>query len=401
MDWPTVLIVTGGMTPQVVTEAVFALAKRLDDPCIPIRVVCVATQGVAKRFEEELDCALLRLSQEWDIEPRWGSPVVAVPASADDVPIADVRTYMEGVIYGDFINNLVREETLDEASRVHLSIVGGRKTMSYHGGAAINMWGRPQDELSHVLVGVSEEAKARDPTLEPEDFEHSREFWFPTRASTIITGRGGKRVDARDATIQIPDIPFVPLRDLLPKNLTISRISHQKLVTQLRATIQERLVLRLTLSTQRVKLGDLADFRLEAIHFALYRLMAEWAHDQVEGAGPAGIGPGHRGWLTHHMLRTPQMWGSRNPVQRFIDYYLALGGTADVKNSVSPNPANQKQQAGNVQYFSERLSTLRDGIANHIPNRALQSRIGGHPLPPRPKGRFGLALTPAEIIIDH
>jgi CRISPR-associated protein (TIGR02584 family) len=404
-QWRTVLIVSGGLSPQVVTETVFALATRAEDPCIPDRLICVVTNSVAARFEAELPGALGRLALEWGLDPRWGEPVIRVPLDRDGASVGDVRSYEDAVAYGDDINNLVREETLDANARVHVSIAGGRKSMSYHAGAAIGMWGRPQDELSHVLVGVAPEARARDSSVKPEDFEQSPEFWFPTRKSSMIAGRGGRQIDAATATIELALVPFVPLRELLPKSVVAQPIDHAKLVAHLRAALNDRLLLRLIPKSRQVRFGQLAAFTLPPVHFALYQLMAEWARDKVEGAGPDGVGSGHYGWLSYRMFRDPASVQGPNPLERFFQIYderVHFSGKMDeIRQRLTLLPSNRKQRQENVEYFQERLSALRTTLAAEVPNPILLSRIGGRPLVPGARGRFGLAVTADEIVIDE
>ena len=62
--------------------------------------------------------------------------------------------------------------TLDDDTQLMVSIAGGRKTMGYYAGYALTLFGRHQDQLSHVLVS--------------EEFEGNRDFFFPTRQTEIV-----------------------------------------------------------------------------------------------------------------------------------------------------------------------------------------------------------------------
>ena len=55
----------------------------------------------------------------------------------------------------DFITEQVRQITADPAASLHVSIAGGRKTMGFYAGYALSLFGRAQDQLSHVLVSPS------------------------------------------------------------------------------------------------------------------------------------------------------------------------------------------------------------------------------------------------------
>ena len=65
--WRETLIVTGGSTPQVVTETIYALASRQIDPIVPSKIICVVTKGVADVFESQLENALSRLKQQLSV----------------------------------------------------------------------------------------------------------------------------------------------------------------------------------------------------------------------------------------------------------------------------------------------------------------------------------------------
>ena len=123
-------------------------------------------------------------------------------------PLDDIRTPEQNTLAADFITDTLRRMTESPETELHVSIAGGRKTMGYYLGYALSLYGRPQDRLSHVLVS--------DP------FETNRDFYYPTPYDhPIHSKRGDKQitVDARNARVDLADIPFVRLREGLPKEL--------------------------------------------------------------------------------------------------------------------------------------------------------------------------------------
>ena len=64
----------------------------------------------------------------------------------------DIRTVDDNSYAADQICEIVRELTPDPDTRLHASAAGGRKTMSIYLTAAMQIFGRGQDRLSHVLV---------------------------------------------------------------------------------------------------------------------------------------------------------------------------------------------------------------------------------------------------------
>lgn len=417
-----VLIVTGGQTPQVVTETVYALVTRDVDPIVPTKIVCAVTSQVQERFRNELDGALVRLRRELEIEADWGlRPLawdagraglfVAVPVGPDGAAVQDIRSDAEAVAFGNLAVRIVRHETDDEEARVHLSLAGGRKTMSFHGGAAMSLFGRPDDELSHVLV-------------HPQHFEFCNDFWFPTKASTLVMTRDGKQTfDAKDAQVELGTIPFIRVRDWLPRELRDQPLDYGSYVAQINALRTGPgvvpLFLELTTMGCRVRIGDLPEFTLPNAPFALYQLMAEWKQGRHAGADPQGLGPGHRGWLTARMFEYPEIY-EPNPVERYLEIYeqtyrvgtervdrmrgLQAGGTRSrTARKLSPNPTSEKERADNGAYLRDAKTDLVRGIRVHLQIPDLADRFGAPLREIRTKNvvLFGLRLDPREIVIQE
>src|SRR5262249_46332875 len=94
--------------------------------------------------------------------------------------------------------------TRDPNTSLHCSVAGGRRTMSIYLMLGLMLYGRMQDQLSHVLV--------------PQEFEASRDFFFPPKKDEIIRvsiNAVSVKVHTKDAKIELADIPFVRLRTIL------------------------------------------------------------------------------------------------------------------------------------------------------------------------------------------
>lgn len=400
--WREILIVTGGMTPQVVTETVHALAGRA---IVPAKIICVVTSSVAPRFARPLEQALERLRRQLGVDADWKrrdaawpeTPTglfVEFPHHADDSPVSDIRSDVDATRFADFISEVVRVESSDEDARIHLSLAGGRKTMSFHGGAALSLFGRLHDELSHVLV-------------HPQDFEACPDFWFPTTKNDWIDGSGrdnpsgkpaAKRLNARDARIELGLIPFLRMRDNLPAWARSQRLDYASYVKQAQA-VNRRLQLELVTSQRLVRIVGVDEFMLGNREFALYQLMAEWCQLRRSGAGLNGIGPHHEGWLTPDMLHEPHRYHP-NAVERFTEIYKeTFVGPTEPAPPVYVNPGDDPERVeDNKGYFSPIKSRLIDALQKRLHIPELADRFGA-PLKPRRPARFGLGLTPDEISI--
>ena len=404
--WHEVLIITGGLTPQVVTETVYALCTRALDRLVPAKIVCVVTGSCLDLFGAPLDAALSRLQRELGIDADWrrraGRPeadrcglYVEAPCGADGQPIDDIRSDSDAVRFGDLVSNIVRCETNDPKSRVHLSLAGGRKTMSFHGGVAISLFGRAHDELSHVLV-------------HPREFEQCKDFWFTTKESLRVSyGKDGGTLDAHDCRIELAKIPFIRVRDRLPPTLLDQALDYASYVRQLNAVLGlAPLSLELVTSECRVRIGGIVDFTLPNTEFALYQLMAEWRKGDCPGASSQGIGPEHSGWMTARMFEYPEEYRP-NPVQRFAEIYDDTFRSGSIRgpailNRVSPDPKVRTRRNGNRGAFAEWKSRLTGALQDQLHHPDLADRFGAPLTPLRQRGNrvvFGLRLDPREIVI--
>lgn len=271
-----ILLAVTGLTPQVVTETLYALACRGTEAWIPDEVHLITTATGAENARLNL------LSGEgWfhRLVRDYGLPAIAFPAEhihilrdAEDVPLDDIRTPEQNTLAADFITETVRSLSADPATELHVSIAGGRKTMGYYLGYALSLYGRPRDRLSHVLVS--------DP------YETNREFYYPTPYDhPIHSQRGGKEitVDARNARVELADIPFVRLREGLPDELRKGTARFSQAVAAAQC-VGRRLELLIDVKRQRASAGG-EPLKLTPQNFALLLWLARRRQ--------AGVGPLH------------------------------------------------------------------------------------------------------------
>lgn len=224
-----ILLAVIGLSPQVITETLYALATGPQTQAVPNEVHVVTTVEGAERIR----LALLsedpgwfrRLCGDLEIEDvRFDATHIHLLRDETGDPLADIRSPADNECAADRITELVREFTSDPDSLLHVSIAGGRKTMGYYLGYALSLFGRPQDRLSHVLVS--------------EPFESSWDFFYPTPYSRVITTRDNKLVDTSEAQVTLAEIPFVSLRDGLPKRLLNGRATLSQTVAAARRALE-------------------------------------------------------------------------------------------------------------------------------------------------------------------
>lgn len=202
-----ILLAVTGMSPQVVTETLWALAVGQDPPFVPTEIHLVTT-GTGERLLREGLLApggpLGGLCADYGLPRALASAAaVHVITDRDGRPLDDIRGSADNEAAADFLTDIVRSFTEDASSALHVSLAGGRKTMGYYLGYAVSLFGRPQDRLSHVLV---------DP-----DHESRPDFFYPPPVRGRVSPRGGRKgKPPASAVIELAVIPFVRLRDDLP-----------------------------------------------------------------------------------------------------------------------------------------------------------------------------------------
>lgn len=223
-----ILLAVTGLSPQIVTETLHALAVGGDTPFIPTEVHLITTAEGAERAR----LALLsdkpgwfhRLRKDYNLpEIEFGSGHIHVLRDANGSPLADIRSPADNLACADFITEKVRELSADPQSALHVSIAGGRKTMGFFLGYALSLFGRPQDRLSHVLVS--------------EPFENSWAFFYPTPYENIIETAAKQLVDTHDARLSLAEIPFVSLRHGLPTALLDGSARFEQTVSAAQAAL--------------------------------------------------------------------------------------------------------------------------------------------------------------------
>ncbi len=188
-----------------------------------------------KVMSHKLDGQIYKLKNK---ETPNGNVILDTICSTDGTELDDIYTKQDSEDTADFILNKVKElcrkgDPLNN-DILHVSIAGGRKTMSFYAGYALSLFGRIHDRLSHVLI-ESEPNK-------PSEFEKSRNFYFPEQTTKVCTF-DGKELNPREANLALAEIPVVKLGNQLPHNLTLTenhkKISYSQLVNRIQRSFDK------------------------------------------------------------------------------------------------------------------------------------------------------------------
>jgi CRISPR-associated protein (TIGR02584 family) len=202
------LLCVTGLTPQVVTETLYALHQTRQK--MPDEIHILSTREGVERARLTLlkEGWLARFYHDYQLTgPGRENIHIEILNDADKQPLRDVRTQADNQAMADGITEKIRQLTEAQETTLHVSIAGGRKTMGFYAGYALSLYGRPQDRLSHVLVSP--------------DYESHPQFYYPTPYSQIIYANDPSRkpLDTGDADVILADIAFVRLRHGLDKHL--------------------------------------------------------------------------------------------------------------------------------------------------------------------------------------
>lgn len=267
-----ILVCMTGMSPQVVTETVYALARR-PDPFVPDEIRLVTTlDGWALAQKHLLDPEkghLWRLVRELSLGLGPDAVTLVGLKRPGGDPLPDIRTVEDNEDAADGIMGLVREITNDPETALHVSLAGGRKTMGFYAGYALSLFGRPQDRLSHILVSSA--------------FEFAPDFFYPALrpGETFIRTRTGDLLDAAIAEVTLAEIPVVRLRHSLPSSLLQGDVGFSESVRIAQEALRSP-ELVIDLAGRQIRAGG-RTFPLPPAQLAF---LAWFARRRIAGKGP-------------------------------------------------------------------------------------------------------------------
>ncbi|WP_295438089.1 CRISPR-associated ring nuclease Csm6 [uncultured Thiodictyon sp.] len=375
-----ILLMVTGRTPQVVTETLYAIAVRPLPPARPFVPTEIHLVTTAEGYQDArlalLDPAsgwFHRLCADYGLAGiTFGPDQIHRITDAQGRPVDDIRTAAEHDACADLITERVRVFTADPQAALHVSLAGGRKTMTYYLGNALTLFGRAQDRLSHVLV--------------PPPFESNREFFYPTPQSRALYIEPLKRYfDAKDAEVTLADIPFVRLRDSLPSRFKTLEQGQARFTAVVEA-MQQALApgaVRIDPDHHCLRLADGRVVELAGADLAFYLWMAR---RRLAGDPVVRIpGKDHGRWTT----------SERALYTGYLEQYQAEAARLDIRE-VTAVGARAVGAMTNA-FFHQRMTSIREQLEESLGPLAEVYAIQAVS-PGRPAG-YGLALAPEHIRI--
>ncbi|HEC25168.1 MAG TPA: TIGR02584 family CRISPR-associated protein, partial [bacterium] len=130
---------------------------------------------------------------------------IVVPKYDDGEELTDIKTTLDNQIMANFITSFIKRKAVDSASRLHAFLSGGRKTMSFYMGLAMELYSRSWDKTYHILIS-------------PE-FESNRDFYYKPDKNRKIKC-GDKILDTKNCEINLIELPLFKLRNKIKMNFS-------------------------------------------------------------------------------------------------------------------------------------------------------------------------------------
>jgi CRISPR-associated protein Csx14 len=247
VNYREIFVFVLGTTPQIITETIYALSQN-KPPVYPDSIYIITTKTGRDRVHETLikKDILTNLTKEYKLpEIPINDDSFVLIRDHEGNELDDIRDKKANEATGNLITEFIKNLTTDMNSRLHCSIAGGRKTMSFYLGAALELFGRPWDRLYHILVS-------------PE-FESNPYFFYKPKKERLIETRltDGtiKKISTNDAVIDLAELPFIRLSS----KLILRKKDFQSLIEESQREIDTatlQLDLRVNLSDRTIYIGD-------------------------------------------------------------------------------------------------------------------------------------------------
>ncbi len=226
-NYRNILFAALGTTPQIITESLYHLMVLQK---IFIREIHLITTTEGKRRAEEKlfqngRGPFYQFCGDYGFSSTEINTCYHIITDGQGNELADIRTPEENHAAADFFLATTRALTNRPDTRIFATIAGGRKTMSAYLYLTMQLLGRDQDTLYHVLV-------------QPESIESHFQFFYPLPNAAEMKfdnrDKSAFRVPVADIKIDMAEIPFVRMRRILQPGVidSIARFSELVALTQ-------------------------------------------------------------------------------------------------------------------------------------------------------------------------
>jgi len=361
-SFKNILLTSCGLHPQIITEIIYALSQQ-NPPVVLHEVHVVTTEVGLEQIKtyllDENDGYFHKLCREYGLnDTHFKLDNIQLLENAMGVSLDDIQTVGENEIVANTLTETMRQLTADPNTALYVSLAGGRRTISYYLGYALSLFGRPQDRLSHIIVS--------------HGFEADDEFFYPNKTPTYITDRSGKTLNTQDAKIQLAEIPFVRLREGLPRDLLDGEASFVETVASV-PKIAKTAQVQINLRDKLLVFNDIS-IAMSPIQFTWYSWLATRLKQHGHDVGAIRVHSDHH--------------------QDFLRFFESL---YSANHTGVERARNTLENGFNVDYISEKNSLVNKRIKKALGSQHTQFLIKSSGR--RPHTHYSLQLEPDNILI--
>lgn len=364
MNTPSILLAITGLTPQVVTETLYALHDQGEQLPASVHILTTAEGYQRARLTLINDGWLARFCRDYHLQqPQFSESSIHVLQQVNGESLIDIRTQADNQAIADTITEWIRIFTADPDFNLHVSIAGGRKTMGFYAGYALSLYGRTNDRLSHVLVST--------------DYESHPQFFYPTPYSHVIYGHDPsyKPLDTQHAKVILADLGFVRLRHGLDQFLLEGKTSFSQSVAAAQLALgPAHLVINLK-TRQLIAHGKTIKLIPADLSFYI------WLLDRQKNKIPAPYCPSD---------------GAPNETyaEQFLYHYQRING----EMGGADRTIETMKDGMSKSFFEQRKSRINKILTEHLGQAAGSYLIRNEGKRPRTRYRINLGIEQIQII---
>lgn len=354
-----ILLCVAGLTPQIILETLYALTQKRGQRIDEIRVITtIAGRDTLKEVLLDAEQGkLIEFCKDYGLDRnsiKFDETTITLLRAPDGGMLEDIRTVKENEFAGDQICEIVRELTKDPNTRIHASAAGGRKTMSIYLTAAMQMFGRAQDALSHVLVS--------------EAFETNRNFYYTPPVARMLKDRNNNEISTDEAKIYLAAIPFIRLRGTGEEWQRLTQEAHTYLEMVNKAQkyldfLESEYDLEIELENNLVRVGD-SIIALTPREMFFYVMFAEFRVELRDGDGIVSLIDLEYEDFDRTFRRITRASGNEDSVKNweFDDDFKFLGAMLE---------QIKRKKADDIEAFREKFHQVISKIKNKFVKKGL------------------------------
>jgi len=256
-----ILVSVSGLTPQVITEALYFLCVKKKIKINEIYVITTqkgknvlqGKENIPGTTNTTLKKEITELCRHYKLsEPKFdltGRHIIA--AREESAELTDIRTDIHNQLFPNKIAEFIKQKTSKPENVLHCLITGGRKSMSVHLAGVLSLFGREHDKLYHILTSEKFEFKG----------------FYPKTKEEI-------------KSLELSEIPYVRLRPLVSPSLTQKELNSKTYIDFVRYTqtrlslVSENQHLLIDIPRRSLIFND-KSITLEPLQLALYCLIIQ------------------------------------------------------------------------------------------------------------------------------